>query len=377
MGFRGYFLVLLTFLSACGSGEVVEPQESTLEESPGEASGVDQEVSGDLMMRFRDTPDFTLRNLDLGQTNCAGIGDASSFAGFRQWPDSLKGFLAGELAKFPEQQMLLSSVAGFYLVEEKLLDFGSGVAVGLTCDDGVTGRIYVFLSYEEFVSRGEQSSATRVWKDYLALIPNYTVAQDGDQAVVTVLHEVFHAIDLRFFILSDEKNNQTLRNQILDLAWNDAVSSKYQKLDTVVALQNMVAPPMQTAKKLQDVLKQPHIPPESRKYFLQTEPDILTNEYKYLAEKTNFITPYAAVNAFEDFADTLTRFYMMKVYSRPLVRSVYSTDISTGMQIPSDSSLLYRFDSKALFQNSAAHKEKVCLMQQAVFQEWSCHLQAE
>ena len=80
------------------------------------------------------------------------------------------------------------------------------------------------------------------------------------------------------------------------------------------------------------------------------------DDFRYLKEESNFLTPYSTVNPIEDFAETLSLYAMGKVYGDYNRVEVYSDDLTRSP--PEDR--LYNFSVGELIDDSGDHRDKVC-----------------
>jgi hypothetical protein len=217
----------------------------------------------------------------------------------------------------------------------------------------------IFLNEDEFVSHPRMRVKVGAWYETENLVHNSVLENHGDQTLFTLIHELFHAIDLVHYIGSTNEANKAGRKVVTDLSWNSLTSPKYARTG-VLALTPFAIP----------VVPKPVTTDTLREHFvfsLHDDADDQMADYKTLATKTNFLTPYSSANAIEDFADTLATYYFGTRYNSWMLRSVFAADLTVTPV--SQAHLLYVFDTRQIVHNSEPHKDKACRMAELVFGE--------
>lgn len=357
--------------AACGQGRsrAFQPQSDDAHEAQEPMAAKTQMATGDQAVNasfvslFKDEADFAPADLANGFVACAGIESLTTAEGSAiPWPPHMRSYLAGELAKFPDSQLVLSSVSGIYLARAELLtgkERQTRVG-GITCQNRKTAKSVIFLNEDEFVSRPKMRIKVGAWYETENLVHNAVLENHGDQTLYTLIHELFHAIDLVHFISGNDGSKKAGRDRITDLAWTNLTTSKFEPTG-ILAM---------TAARPNAALREPITPESLRKHFvfsLHDAPEGLAADYTKLATQTNFITPYSSTNAIEDFADTLATYYFGTRYNSWMVRSVFDADL-TNTPV-SQAGLLYVFDTKQIMHDSEPHKDKACRMAELVFGE--------
>jgi hypothetical protein len=347
---------------ACGQKEKEEVEDT--EEAP--PSGSTNQNSGDvpipeapqgILDLFQDSSSISPSSLASASTDCLEIDSQASFSNaVEPWPKELKSFLAAELAKFPQMDLLTGAVAGIFLAKPEMLSApdssGLGTVAGIMCNAEGEKRGYVFINYEQYVTVRQTSGQLQSYQNLVGLVDPYVLTEHGDQAIFTLIHEIFHAIDRAYFGETD--GDVVGRASVYDLSWNSSGESLDERAE-IFGLTSAMSR---------------HIC-SSRGFNLSPgTPDEMAEAYRKIAEDTNFISPYAQVNSFEDFADTLATWYFRVIYDNGLSRSVYRDDLTnTPLET---SQLIYKFDTKKILEDSTRHREKMCKMVDVVFDGIDC-----
>jgi len=312
---------------------------------------------------FKDDSDIAPAELTGAGTDCLEIDAQATFSdAVEPWPAELKAFLASELAKFPEFDLVTGAVAGIYLAKPEMLTLadappGTGVA-GIMCGVANDKKGYVFINYQEYVTNRLARGPLQNYQPLTGVVDPHVLTEHGDQAVYTLVHEIFHAFDLAYFSSTNGSSAQVAgRNDVYELAWDDAGESLDPRVE-IFARRALATGHVCTGRGF-------NLSPETA--------DEFADAYRQLAEETNFISPYAQSNYAEDFADTLATWYFKAVYDEGLVRTVYSNDLTTTPVDPAQE--IYKFDTKAILKGSAGHRNKMCAMVDLVFADQDCAAQ--
>lgn len=352
--------IQLLFLSiALGCGKKEEEEDTSAEKDPASSETNFPDAPENVLNLFLNDLDIAPSVLKSGGADCLEISNAARLSdAIEQWPPGLKAFLASELAKFPEFDLITGSVAGVFLAKESMLSFpelaGETMVAGIMCSIEGQEAGYVFLNSKLYVTDRAEVGPLEEYQDSVALVHQHVLSEHGDQALYTLIHEIFHAIDLAYF--TDSENNTMVngRVDVMTMAWNNAGNSIDQTAEIYarrVVLPSHVCSPRHL-----------NLAPESA--------EEMAVAYQQIAEETSFISPYAQTNLFEDFAETLASWYFKKTYDNGLVRSVYSEDLTVTPL--SSAELLYKFDTKEIMRTSSRHQEKMCAMVALVFEDQQC-----
>ena len=361
------FFAVILFLAACGKPkeEKEEDQDAQIptavvsQSSGGRPAPATPQVVLDL---FKDTSTIVPSLLASGSTDCLGIDNAANFNDVVEpWPPGLKAFLAAEISKFPEFDLVTGSVAGFFLAKSSFLSAPdlpeNGTIAGIMCSVGGEQRGYVFLNSKLYVNDRQAKGPLENYQSVKELVSPYVLSEHGDQALYTLVHEIFHAIDQAYFMENQDSTKISGRVAVFDMAWQGSGESIDDRADIYarrVSLSGHICSP-----------KFFSLAPEN--------PDELAAEYRKIVENTNFISPYSQSNPFEDFADTLATWYFKNVLDNGLVRTVFSDDLTA---VPlANARQLYKFDTKEILRTSARHRSKVCAMVDLVFASQDCESQ--
>jgi hypothetical protein len=267
---------------------------------------------------FKDGPDFAIKDLREGHTDCSDIiqraadrnGNVVPDA-FLPWPAELKAFLVAELEQFPARSTIFDSVAGYYLVKGKILYDGSpnNPTAGLACDRG-DHKGLIFLSERTFVTQ-RQGAGLGKWQEIDYTADQFVRVHSGDNAALTLIHESMHAIDTRHF---RDGNAGVARRAAMEQSWVNATTPRSNRIATL-ALDNGVKArlPNERGRACSWALTAGrnlslaagNRPPTAKE---------LADGLRYLAEKTNFIVPYTEANSAEDWAESLTVYYYGTLY---------------------------------------------------------------
>jgi hypothetical protein len=303
---------------------------------------------------FLDTASFSPEELGTGFSACAQIQSQTTFEGVvLPWPDDLKTFVELHLNQFPDEELLRKSLNGIFLAPGKFLQYEEatgGTVSGLMCDTDERGN-FIFLNYEAFYTDRLKLGDVDQWHDIVGVIKKHILTSHGDQLIFTLVHEIFHAIDHARYL--NEPSRKEERNSATQLSWDEGQKSKFGDQE-IFALRNKGA-------KL-SCIHGFHLADET--------PDNLMKSYKRLAEETNFISPYASTNPYEDFADTLATYYFLRNYRDGLIREVYKENLIT--ENSKDRTLLYKFDTSQILKTSQMQRTKMCKLVNLVFTDTQC-----
>lgn len=310
---------------------------------------------------FKNTADFDKKDIEAGSTNCTDITDNQEIAGLMvAWPDDLKSFLTEVLSTFPAQQLITASVHGIYLVPDSVLtDPASKISTaGLACDRGSDYKGMIFLNYNSVVQK-RSIKGIQVWQPTMSVSNNAINVSEGDAAAVTLIHELFHAIDNKLFqhgSLEAFGRRQAFKN----LSWLDekprATRGQILSLAATAIEGNSPARRCNHSHKSEVALTTgTSIKPTA------DEVKSLAAELKNLADNSNFIVPYTLASPSEDFAETLTVYYFGAYLNNWQKRDVRLEGQS-----------VYLHDTGSILQTKQQHKAKVCAAAKLVF--GSCKL---
>jgi hypothetical protein len=283
------------------------------------------------------------------------------------------------LVAFPAVDKGVLSVFAIYLVAyEVLSDPGTKAsAAGLACDRGTDYKGIIFLNVASFVGdRAEDGIGA--WRNLRAVSSRHVLLEAGDNAAVTMIHEVLHAIDNKLLVNGTDEALRTARGAAMEASWKTFLEPKYNRISRYsLAESNTPAASKGTpVDQLRDGLK-------GRGFTCRTRgtgddamgltgatPEKLAEELKYLAEQTNFIVPYAMASAAEDFAESLTVYYFGVYQDSWQTRTVYAHDIRA--KGPDGGQVLYKHDTAAILRTSKLQSTKACALATLVF--GSCRL---
>jgi hypothetical protein len=368
-------------LSACGSYRMGEGQDaSSFSEADDRAALEAQQRNADafpeapeLDSYFKDEMDFTLDDLRSGATNCRDILKYDNISEkLRPWPQALKTFLIEELERFPALGFMHQSLYGLYLVDSDVMtNPETGTAAGIACDRGKDLRGLVFLNYESFVD--DRRKGAGKWQDLRVVTNKFLLQEAGDNAAVTLIHEVIHTIDNKLFVHGDA-SLQRLRSKVFDMSWKSYTEPKAQRIG-IFAL----ADGGQAAATLGAGLRAfGHGCQRSR---AQDAPatgtgvaladtasaESLAEDLRYLADKTNFVVPYTMASAAEDFAESLTVYHFGLNRKSWQVRTVFDRDIRVTNY--RDAKSLYRHDTSSILRSNDGQRDKICALAELLFGE--------
>lgn len=310
---------------------------------------------------FKDTIDFDKSDVESGATNCSDITGKENIAELMvPWPEDLKSFLTEVLDKFPAQQLVTASVHGIYLVPNSVLyDQISKISTaGLACDRGSDFKGLIFLNYNSVVHK-RSGKGINVWQPTLSVSNKAIAVSEGDAAAVTLVHELFHAIDNKLFqhgSLDAFGRRQAFKN----LSWlNEKPRATRGQILSLAAASNDGVLPARRCNHS-------HKPEFSLATMETTKPTeeetkALAAELRNLADSSNFIVPYTLASPSEDFAETLTVYYFGAYLNNWQKRDVRFNSQS-----------LYLHDTGTILQTKPQHKAKVCAAAKLVF--GSCKL---
>lgn len=320
---------------------------------------------------FKDYADFSLDELRAGATNCDDILRFPNIADLvRPWPRELRKFLGAQLTALPIVPLVEQSVFGLYLVDSSVMrNEKTGMAAGIACDKGDYQGL-VFLNYDTFV-RDRRQAGLAVWQDERVATNTFIRQEAGDSAVITLVHEIFHAIDNRLLIHGTPEL-RVARQKIMDLSWEGFGVPKAKPINIFALASD--APRL----SLEDGLKangygcargslSPFVNQASASS--AAEPKELASDLEYLANDTNFIVPYTLASSAEDFAETLTVYYFGSHLNSWQIRTVFDRGSNGAPDLRRE---LFRANTAAIAKDKPAQLDKMCTMAQMLF--GSCRL---
>lgn len=345
-------------VSCEGAGNNPSPRKNSKEEASNTNEQTDEPRPNtsniEAIDLFRDEVDFEITDFDY-ITGCGELfKDVKISSKLSKWPDSLKQTLAAELEKFPALDRVLDSVHGYYLIDEGAMgDINSGAPAGLACgaDDGLG---FIFLSKQLYleIDPTEYSYSSEYTKAF----------QPGDYRISTLIHETLHAIDSRYFVNHDTGQFVSQRQDAAEYSWKGFDDSKYNDISVLALTRHTPNAPHRGP-----CIKRHHHGEAFPSFSLKSSPKEEAEDLEYMAEKTNFIAPYSMANSAEDFAETLTVYYIgTRSGEWPRWKTYDMSIINTQ---PKEGKLLYEFDSKEVITKSASHREKMCALAKLVFDE--------
>jgi hypothetical protein len=119
-------LMLLTTMTACGpvkrskdhdsqpaaSGDA-QAASTPAPSDTAAATAATPDINTGIGDLFKDNADFAPADLMHGFIACAGLESLTTSAGATiSWPEKMRAYLAAELSKFPDTNLILSSVSG-------------------------------------------------------------------------------------------------------------------------------------------------------------------------------------------------------------------------------------------------------------------------
>lgn len=329
----------------------------------------------EIMGLFKDKDNFrnedTLPGLKSGRTSCATIlnREKAMMGSILPWPKDLKDFLADQLEGLPAEGGLsakaFGSLAAVYLVKKEILTGSDGsMAAGLACDLGGSNLGVLFLNEVTFVEE-RQAKGLRTFQGFSAVPRPHLLIKTGDNAAITFIHEVFHAVDNKYF--RDAANEQVFRarREVIDLSWKASGESRFTSFEaldlagghTPAARQAVVSP--RGCRAQFDALNLVD-------GGVGQTPEAVRASLSALAETTNFIVPYAQENWSEDFAESLAVYYFgiyQKSWQR---REVYLEDLRKTPD-PARRTAIYIADTKAILRVQELQRAKMCALVELVF----------
>lgn len=342
---------------------------------------------------FKTASDFAdkrvLQEVSLGRSSCKTITSKGSAvaAGILPWPPELKDFLTDLLEELPTnsadpkkglRDRAVRSIDSVFLVSKEVLQSDDGtMAAGLACDLGETNKGVLFLNEFSFVTdRIEDGLKSR--KTYSVIPSPHLVIKSPDNAAVTFIHEVFHALDNKYF--KDPQNTQEfeLRKEITNLSWLNNREPRYRTvegLDLVGTDDGTNGPDHRSYRGCRPVNS---LTLKSSELFglAESSPEDIANRLQTLQSKTNFIVPYTQANPSEDFAESLAVYYFGKYngtgergfgqngWQR---REVYRDDLRKAQ--PRASRILQVYDTQTILNEYPLQRTKMCKLAALVFNE--------
>jgi hypothetical protein len=266
---------------------------------------------------LRDTPLHSISDLQSTDTaSCAhknGVirGDTKYLA----WPANLKSAAVGAAEKLPNISEILTKVEGIYWVENTDEEY-----VGLMCVNGLTGQVVIWIHSRAISENQPQDLISEVR--------------------TTVIHELAHAIEYfkwGEFVFEPEKSPFL---EFKNFSWAVDESPKYKAIPVYYTLHGE-----ESAMMLADAdLSQ------------SSDPQI-GSDMQYLERSTNFLSPYASANSKEDFAETLSIYFMGTRFNE------WST---VTYQAGRSASV---FDTERLAKSDPRRRQKICAAAKLAFGE--------
>jgi hypothetical protein len=292
---------------------------------------------------------FTRDDLLNGSTNCSDIFDETHIEDhIVRWPPELKAYFLNVLSRFPKLELISNSVHGIYLVtDESMKDpLNNTTAAGLACDRGVDFKGIIFLNYNSMVKK-RLAKGVGSWQESRTKSNKFIDVNEGDGAAITLMHEIFHAIDVKMFMhgnADDLKKRLDLKNK----SWVGNIP-KFRR-GAILALSD----------GNQEIFGQDRRCTHPEHFGLgltsNDDPTSLASELRYLQEQTNFLVPYTMASPAEDFAETLTVYYFGNYYKSWPKRTVSVEKKS-----------LFVHDTELILRTKKQHIEKTCAAAELVF----------
>jgi hypothetical protein len=372
------------------------PRESSTSARPrlnAEAKSLEVVTRNDILGLFKTTADFAdrrvLEEVSLGRSSCKTITSKGSAiaAGILPWPAELKEFLTDLLDELPKNPQdpkkdlrvrAFGSIDSVFLVSKEVLQADDGtMAAGLACDLGETNKGVLFLNEFSFVT-DRIAGGLKSRKTYSVIPSPHLVIKSPDNAAVTFIHEVFHALDNKYY--KDPQNAQEfdLRKEITGLSWLSNREPRYRTvegLDLVGTDEATNGPDQSYYRGCRPVNA---LTLKSAEFFslVDSSPDDVANRLQTLQSKTNFIVPYTQANPSEDFAESLAVYYFgtyngsgdrgfgQNGWQR---REVYRDDLRKAQ--PRASRILQVYDTQTILSEYPLQRTKMCKLAALVFNE--------
>jgi hypothetical protein len=344
MGF-GYFLYLCV---GCSSGLTDSTKDSS---NTLDASEYTFDATFDDL--FHDQMQFTRDDLISGSTNCSDIiNELHIEDAIVTWPNELKDYLLEVLNRFPKPEIISQAVHGIYLVTDNALvdEVSNTTAAGLACDRGSDFKGIIFLNFNTMI-RKRNSIGVGIWQNSRTKSNKHVEVSEGDLAAITLMHEIFHAIDIKMFSHGSTADLQK-RTNFKNRSWVGN-EPKFKK-GAIVALNGQ-----DFTDELTRHRRCTH-PIHSGFSFANTDadPKSLAEELKDLQDRSNFIVPYSMASPAEDFAETLTVYYFGVFY-----QSWQKRVVSAGKKP------LFVHDTENILRTKPQHIEKTCAAAELIFGE--------
>jgi hypothetical protein len=211
------------------------------------------------------------------------------------------------------------------------------------------------------------------WQDLRVVTNKFVLQEAGDNAAVTLIHEIIHTIDNKLFVHGDD-SLQRLRSKVFDMSWKSYTEPKAQRIG-IFAL----ADGAQRATTLDAGLRafghgcqrtraQDAATGENGVALADTATaESLAEDLRYLADETNFVVPYTMASAAEDFAESLTVYHFGLNRKSWQVRTVFDRDIRVTNY--RDAKSLYRHDTSSVVRSNDEQKNKICALAELLFGE--------
>jgi len=255
---------------------------------------------------FHDKMQFTREDLISGSTNCSDILDENHIEDqIITWPPELKRYLIEVLEQFPRPDLVSESVHGIYLVTDAaLVDQKSmTTAAGLACDRGIDYKGIIFLNYNSMMKKRMPQGVAN-WQNSRSKTNKFIEVKEGDTAAITLMHEIFHAIDVKMLMHGTPDNIQK-RAHFKSRSWVGNVP-KHRRGEILSLNDNGNTDSTASDHRCRHPI---HFHSELNLITNGSDPKSLAKELQNLQDQSNFIVPYTMASPAEDFAETLTVYY--------------------------------------------------------------------
>ncbi len=299
---------------------------------------------------FHDTMQFTRDDLQTGSTNCTDILDEGHIEDrIITWPSEVKNYFLENLSKFPNPDLISQSVHGIYLVTDATLydQKSKTTAAGLACDRGSDFKGIIFLNYNSVIKR-RSSLGIGAWQETRSKTNKYIDIIEGDTASITLMHEIFHAIDIKLFMHGTPENLQK-RENLKSKSWIG--DEPIFKRGPIIALNGS-----DDASADSTDHRCTHPIHSGLSLTAGSSAEELAAELKRLQEQTNFIVPYTMASPAEDFAETLTVYYFGVFHQSWQKRTVSF-----------EKKPLFVHDTESILRTKKQHIDKTCALAKLVF----------
>ena len=243
---------------------------------------------------FKSPQSFDIEDAKAGETGISVRNGLLTFD-IKDWPPQFKDFLAKEFSKLDFYETVVKYLDGIYLGSFKANSekVDSSHLNGMTLNLSSNGKMIVILNSDLVLSpRKHIGNLDKTYDD----VQTQFLKIDGyDLAIVTLVHELFHVLDFGMYILDNADGAFSDRDKLLSLSWradNGNIVSKF-KLPQPVNIE----------------IKDEHSVSMFLKETIRYDRELRLN--------TNFIHEKATTNFIEDFAVSLTTYYLHTRYHTP------------------------------------------------------------